>query len=188
MTHDVVDLRQHRIRYAREAVRRAGYRAIPPPDAEADLWTLVFEVGETEDGHSCHRPLWFPRKQSEDWQRARFGPCEPPHAGSRDAGKHSGQEEKKAVRLSGSADMSDTLDRMRRNPAADWTISDVQAVCAQHGVRCVPPSGGGSHYKVSHPSQQAILTVPRARPVKAVYIRKLVKFIEAVIGDAGAAS
>lgn len=84
--------------------------------------------------------------------------------------------------------MSDTLDRMRRNPAADWTISDVQAVCAQHGVRCAPPSGGGSHYKVSHPSQQAILTVPRTRPVKAVYIRKLVKFIEAVIGDAGAPS
>ena len=80
---------------------------------------------------------------------------------------------------------SDLLDRMRSNPAADWTIRDVASVCAQHGVRCTPPLGGGSHYKVSHPSQQAILTVPRARPVKPVYIRKLVKFIEAV-GGAGA--
>ena len=63
--------------------------------------------------------------------------------------------------------MSDTLDRMRRNPAANWTIPDVEDVCAQHGVCCVPPSGGGSHYKVSHSSQQAILTVPRARPYSA---------------------
>ncbi len=82
--------------------------------------------------------------------------------------------------------MSDTLDRMRRNPAADWTINDVVAVCVRHGVRCTPPSGGGSHYKVSHPSRQDILTIPRARPVKPVYIRKLVRFIEAVEGDADA--
>ena len=81
--------------------------------------------------------------------------------------------------------MADTLDHMRRNPAADWTIGDVASVCSRHGVRCVPPSGGGSHYKVSHPSQQAILTIPRARSVKPVYIRKLVRFIEAV-GEAGA--
>ena len=79
------------------------------------------------------------------------------------------------------------LDRMRRNPAADWTINDVATVCAQHGVRCTLPSGGGSHYKISHPSQREILTVPRARPVKPVYIRRLVRFIEAA-GDAGASS
>ncbi len=53
--------------------------------------------------------------------------------------------------------MPDLLSRMRNNPAADWTVSDVARVCAQHGVRCVPPSGGGSHYKVSHPSQRTIL-------------------------------
>jgi hypothetical protein len=61
---------------------------------------------------------------------------------------------------------SDLLDRMRQNPAPDWTISDVETICAQHEIRCVPPSGGGSHYKVSHPSRQAILTIPRARPVR----------------------
>lgn len=71
------------------------------------------------------------------------------------------------------------LEDMRANPAADWRISDVEAVCREHGVRCSPPSGG-SHYKVSHPSQQAILTIPSRRPLKAVYIRKLVAFIDAV--------
>ena len=78
--------------------------------------------------------------------------------------------------------MSDRLDRMRRNPASDWTIADVEAVCREHGVRCSPPTGGGSHYKVSHPTQRDILTVPSRRPVKPVYIRKLVRFIDQVIG------
>jgi hypothetical protein len=33
---------------------------------------------------------------------------------------------------------------------------------------------------MSHPSQRDILTIPARRPVKAVYIRKLVRFIDAV--------
>jgi hypothetical protein len=72
------------------------------------------------------------------------------------------------------------LDRMRSNPAAGWSISDVEKVCRAYGVRCVPPAGGGSHYKISHPSQREILTVPFRRPIKPVYIRKLVRFIDAV--------
>ena len=83
--------------------------------------------------------------------------------------------------------MTGILGQMRRAPAGDWTMADVAAVCAEHGVRCTPPSGGGSHYKVSHASQREILTIPRARPVKPVYIRKLVRFIEAA-GGANASS
>lgn len=82
---------------------------------------------------------------------------------------------------------NDLLDSMRRNPAGDWTLGDVERLCARHGVRCIPPTGGGSHYKLSHSSQTSILTIPRARPIKRVYIRKLVQFIEA-IGGQGAPS
>ena len=77
---------------------------------------------------------------------------------------------------------SSLLERMKGNPAADWTISDVEAVCYAYGVRCTPPSGGGSHYKISHPARREILTVPFRRPIKPVYIRKLVRFIES-LGD-----
>jgi hypothetical protein len=49
-------------------------------------------------------------------------------------------------------------------------------------MRCTPPSGGGSHYKLSHPASQDILTIPRARPIKPVYIHKLVKLVEAAGG------
>ncbi len=76
--------------------------------------------------------------------------------------------------------MSARLERMRRNPTADWTIGDVEAVCREHGVLCEPSRGGGSHYKIAHLAVRAKLTVPFRRPIKPVYIRQLVALIDAV--------
>ena len=76
--------------------------------------------------------------------------------------------------------MSDRLERMRRNPAGDWTIHDVAALCREHAVMCEPARGGGSHYKVAHARMAEKLTIPYKRPIKPVYIRKLVAFIDAV--------
>jgi hypothetical protein len=73
------------------------------------------------------------------------------------------------------------IDQMRANPGADWKIADIEAVCREFGVRCVPPSGG-SHYKVSHPASRDILTIPSRRPIKPVCIRKLVRFIDLIAG------
>jgi len=53
------------------------------------------------------------------------------------------------------------LDEMRANPAADWTIGDVEAVCRQRGFRC-------------------IYMIPRRRTIKPVYIRDFVRFIDAI--------
>ena len=72
------------------------------------------------------------------------------------------------------------LERMKRNPAGDWTISDVEAVCREFEIACSPPTGGGSHFKVSDPNLPDILTIPSRRPVKPVYIRLLVRFVSAV--------
>lgn len=74
----------------------------------------------------------------------------------------------------------DRLARMRANPRADWTIADVQAVCDEHEVHCEPARGGGSHYKVFHRLMHDILTIPRRRAIKPVYIRRLVRFIDLV--------
>jgi len=82
--------------------------------------------------------------------------------------------------------VSDILQRMKRNPAGDWSIQDVERVCRENGVSCRSPTGGGSHYKVSHPSQREILTVPFRRPIKPVYIRMLTRFIERVGGRSDA--
>lgn len=80
----------------------------------------------------------------------------------------------------GQTNVTDVLERMRSNSFSGWSVADVEKVCREFGVRCAPPSGGGSHYKVSHASQREILTVPFRRPIKPVYIRKLVRFIDAV--------
>jgi predicted RNA binding protein YcfA (HicA-like mRNA interferase family) len=74
------------------------------------------------------------------------------------------------------------LDQMRANPR-DWRIADVVAVCEAAGVACTPPRAG-SHYKVKHPDVIDILTIPAHRPIKPVYIRTLVQFIDRVKGAA----
>lgn len=71
------------------------------------------------------------------------------------------------------------LEDMRANPKGGWTIDDVRVVCEAHGVILRKPKRG-SHYKVTHERQSDILTVPYDRPIKPVYIRRLVEFIDAV--------
>jgi hypothetical protein len=75
------------------------------------------------------------------------------------------------------------LEGMRNSPQGDWKIEDVEAVCGTYGVGFTP----GNHAKVSHSSQAEILTVPFHRPIKAIYIKRLVKFIDSVIGIQDAA-
>jgi hypothetical protein len=76
--------------------------------------------------------------------------------------------------------MSKRLEAMRQNPQSDWKIVDVEALCKEYEINCSPHRGGSSHYKVSHPWLTEILTVPFKRPIKPVYIRQLVKFVDAV--------
>jgi len=70
------------------------------------------------------------------------------------------------------------LTRMRQNPAGDWTIQDIERLCSGLGWQCLPPAGGGSHWKVTAADEEAILTIPAKRSIKPVYIRKLLAMIE----------
>lgn len=76
--------------------------------------------------------------------------------------------------------MTKLLAKMRNNPHADWTISDVEVLCRAYDIACKASRAGSSHYKISHPTSPEILTIPFKRPIKAVYIRKLVAFADAV--------
>lgn len=73
---------------------------------------------------------------------------------------------------------ADLLERMRANPQDDWQIADVERLCRAYGLRCTPPRGGGDHWKVRHPAGGPVLTIPAARPIKPVYIRRLVAVVE----------
>jgi hypothetical protein len=71
------------------------------------------------------------------------------------------------------------LERMRANPKDDWSADDVRVLCRSYGISCDKPAGT-SHFTVSDPTQEQILTVVAAKPVKPIYIKKLVAFIDAV--------
>jgi predicted RNA binding protein YcfA (HicA-like mRNA interferase family) len=74
------------------------------------------------------------------------------------------------------------VERTRGDPR-DWRIDDVISACRAAGITCAPPQKG-SHYKLSHPDRPEILTVPAHRPIKPIYIRELVRFIDSVRGTA----
>ena len=75
----------------------------------------------------------------------------------------------------------DLLEQMRANPR-DWRMDDVVRACQIAGATCTPPRKG-SHYKVKHERATEILTIPAHRPVKPVYIRALIRFIDALRED-----
>jgi hypothetical protein len=84
--------------------------------------------------------------------------------------------------MSRGVEKSSRFARMKNNPRDNWRISDIAGVCRDACVTCNPPTGGGSHYKISHETQREILTIPAKNPVKPIYIRLLVKFLENVEG------
>jgi hypothetical protein len=72
------------------------------------------------------------------------------------------------------------LEGMRNNPKGDWKIDDVEALCGSYGIGYNRPNKG-SHAKVSDPAVARILTVPYSRPIKPVYIKKLVSLVDDVL-------
>ena len=72
-----------------------------------------------------------------------------------------------------------TLAAMRANPKADWRMAEMETVAAAFGVSV--RKSGGSHVVFRAPAG-AKLTVPARRPIKPVYVRLFVAFIEETVG------
>ena len=73
-----------------------------------------------------------------------------------------------------------TLEAMRANPR-DWRIASLEAVALAHGANVRKP--GGSHVVFEHPALGEALTVPAKRPIKPVYVRRFVRWIDTLRGD-----
>jgi hypothetical protein len=69
---------------------------------------------------------------------------------------------------------------MKRNPRDDWTIGDIVSVCGEAGLDC-RPSSGETHYVVSHPEIEGMLTIPPGRPGKPIYIMLVVQLAESAL-------
>jgi predicted RNA binding protein YcfA (HicA-like mRNA interferase family) len=72
------------------------------------------------------------------------------------------------------------LERMRVNPR-DWKIEDVVSVAKEWNLEV--RSHGGSHYTFSHPDVDLHVTIPAHRPIKPVYIKEFIKFVDIVRGN-----
>lgn len=66
---------------------------------------------------------------------------------------------------------------MRDNPR-DWTLENVITVCQQNGLDI--RAGKSSHHVVNHSELPTMVTVPAHRPIKPIYIKKLVELIDQV--------
>ena len=71
----------------------------------------------------------------------------------------------------------DLLARMKANPAGDWTLADVERLCRAYEL-LFRAGHGTSHCHAKFPNVRQIVTIPARRPIKPVYIRRLVRYIE----------
>ena len=69
------------------------------------------------------------------------------------------------------------MKKMRNNPRGDWRIADVEKLARRYGFSISRPGDGGSHVTLRHNSGHK-LTIPDHRPIRPVYIRRLVKMID----------
>ena len=53
-------------------------------------------------------------------------------------------------------------------------------ILRQHGFNCKQPSGGSSHYNYYHPELPDVLTIPYARPIKAIYVKQAIAAIQRI--------
>ncbi|MGD9107862.1 MAG: type II toxin-antitoxin system HicA family toxin [Gammaproteobacteria bacterium] len=70
-----------------------------------------------------------------------------------------------------------TLEKMRHNPK-NWRIQEIENIARKHGINV--RKGKGSHVVLEHPDWIELLTIPAHRPIKPVYVRKLIRLIENV--------
>ena len=69
-----------------------------------------------------------------------------------------------------------TLDQMRGNPR-DWRIEDLEAAARRLGLMVRKP--GGSHVIFQKSGCSLEVSVPARKPIKPVYVRRLIDLIDA---------
>jgi hypothetical protein len=67
------------------------------------------------------------------------------------------------------------LSKMRNNPQ-DWRIEQLEVIADYYGINV--RKSGGSHVVFDHPQWIELLCVPAHRPIKPIYIKKLLLLID----------
>lgn len=64
------------------------------------------------------------------------------------------------------------------NNPKDVRFDDLDKILTLYGFQCRQPGKGSSHYTYHHPELANVLTVPYARPIKAVYVKSAIEAIK----------
>lgn len=67
------------------------------------------------------------------------------------------------------------LGQMKNNPQGDWKIDTLKTVAKRHGIIWRQP--GTSHVTFRRNDGEK-LTIPAHRPIKSIYIKLFVRFVE----------
>lgn len=67
--------------------------------------------------------------------------------------------------------------RIVRNPK-NVEFAEIDKILKRYGFKRRQPGRGSSHYTYYHPTIPDILTIPKDKPVKAVYIKEAIIAIE----------
>lgn len=73
-----------------------------------------------------------------------------------------------------------TIERMKRNPKGDWRLDELKSIANRLGVEYVQP--GTSHCAFRFNSLSKV-TVPARKPIKPIYVKQFVKFVEEVLNE-----
>lgn len=69
------------------------------------------------------------------------------------------------------------------NNPKDVKFEDLDKLLTRAGFECRQPRSGSSHYTYHHPKLIEVLSIPKARPIKAIYVKKAIAAIESVGRD-----
>jgi len=72
------------------------------------------------------------------------------------------------------------IERLRNNPK-NANIATIRKILDKFGIAYV--WGKGDHLNVKHPNVDYILTIPAHKPIKAIYVMRLLKMIDEIKGD-----
>jgi len=72
------------------------------------------------------------------------------------------------------------LTKMCHNPR-DWRIEELETIAKHYGINV--RKSGGSHVVFDHPEWVELLSIPSRRPIKPIYVKKLVSLIDALGGN-----
>lgn len=71
------------------------------------------------------------------------------------------------------------VEKMRHNPR-DWRIEELETIARRYGINV--RKSGGSHVIFDHPEWVELLSIPAHRPIKPIYVKKLVSLIDTLGG------